>query len=130
VFPSAAAAAGTAAISFSTGSGTPMMPVEDGKISSKTQPNWLASMPGSPVAQLALPALTRTPVTRPPVAARCRRPTVTGAATTWLRVKSAAALAPPSQTASATSGLPEAFMPAVVEDQRKPRGREVLLIEL
>jgi len=48
---------------------------------------------------------------------------VTGAATSWLLVKQAAALAGVSQTASATSGLPLALMPALVEDQRKPRGR-------
>src|SRR5581483_5306137 len=46
------------------------------------------------------------------------------AATTWLLVNIAAAFAPPSQRARATSGLPEAFMPAVTADQRKPRGRE------
>ena len=101
-----------------------MMPVEEGKTSSKTQPNcsaramqvWRAApTPGSPVAQLALPALTRTAVTRPPVAARWRRPTITGAATTWLAVNRAAALAPEGQTASATSGLPLVLMPAVAE---------------
>jgi hypothetical protein len=37
----------------------------------------------------------------------------------------AAAFAPPSQTASPTSGLPEALRPAVTADQRNPRGREV-----
>jgi hypothetical protein len=56
-----------------------MMPVEDGKISSKTQPKASAtamqerrqaSMPGSPVAQLALPALTSTAETRPLLAVR------------------------------------------------------------
>src|SRR5581483_9900962 len=46
------------------------------------------------------------------------------AATTWLLVNIAAAFAPPSQRARATSGLPEAFMPAVTADQRKSRGRE------
>src|SRR5579875_920454 len=35
----------------------------------------------------------------------------------------AAALAPPSHTASARSGLPLALMPAVTADQRKPSGR-------
>jgi hypothetical protein len=103
--------------------------------SSKTQPKRLAtamqdwraaSRPGAPVAALALPALTRTAVTRPPVEARWRRPMVTGAATTWLAVKSAAAVAPVSQTARATSGLPLVLMPAVTEDQRKPRGRVVV----
>ncbi len=41
-----------------------------------------ASIPASPVAQFALPALTRTTATRPPVVERWRRPTRTGAATT------------------------------------------------
>src|SRR6202012_4911172 len=54
-----------------------------------------------------------------------------GAATTWLLVNMAATFAPPSHTASATSGLPEALSPAVTADQRKPSGRgcavEVLL---
>jgi hypothetical protein len=40
--PSAALARGIEATSFSMGSGTPMMPVEEGKTSSKTQPNSLA----------------------------------------------------------------------------------------
>src|ERR1700761_5033694 len=54
-----------------------------------------------------------------------------GAAATWLLVNMAAPFAPPSHTASATSGLPEALSPAVTADQRKPSGRgcavEVLL---
>ena len=112
-------------MSFSVGNGTPMMPVEDGKTSSKTQPNWSptamqllrqASRPACPVAQLALPALTMSAETLPPVAARCLRPMVTGAATTWLRVNRAAAVAPPVQMARATSGLPLALMPALTED--------------
>ena len=44
-----------------------------------------ASRPACPVAQLALPALTMRAVTLPPVAVRCLRPMVMGAATTWLR---------------------------------------------
>ena len=57
-----------------------MIPVEEGKTSSKMQWNssaaatqvWRqASMPASPVMQLALPELTRIAETRPPVAARC-----------------------------------------------------------
>jgi hypothetical protein len=116
-----------------------MMPVELGMISSKTQPmasaratqeRWQASMPGAPVAQLALPALTRTARTWLPVAARWERPTVMGAATSWLLVNMAAAGAGVSQTAMATSGVPEALRPAVAEDQRKPRGRLMSLIEI
>src|SRR5579885_421746 len=52
---------------FSTGSGTPITPVEQTKISSGGHPSrfaassavrWAASSPLGPVAQLALPALT------------------------------------------------------------------------
>ena len=124
-----------AASIFSTGSGTPMMPVEDGKTSSKRQRKVSAAvrqvsrharMPASPVAQLAFPALTRTMETRPPVAAMCRLPTVTGAATTWLRVHMAAALAPRGATAMARSGLPLCLIPAVTAPQPKPSGNVFL----
>src|ERR1700679_1253647 len=120
--PSAAFATGTAATSFSTGNGTPIIPVDDGKISSNTHPIasatatqllWQASMPGSPVAQLAFPAFTTTAETLPPVAAKCLRPTIIGAATTWLLVYITPASAGPSQTASARSGLPLALIPAL-----------------
>ena len=54
-----------------------------------------------------------------------------GAAATWLEVKLAAAVAPESQWAWATSGLPLALMPALTADQRKPRGRVgTVLIEV
>ncbi len=121
-------------MSLSAGRGTPMMPVDEGKTSSKTQPKCSAvavqerrqaSMPGSPVAQLALPELMRTAVTRPPLAARWLRPTMTGAATTWFEVNMAAALAPVGQRASARSGLPLALIPAVADAHWKPRGRLV-----
>jgi hypothetical protein len=69
-------------------------------------------------------AQIRKGIRRPPRSVRpIARPTITGAATTWLLVNIAAALAPPSHTASATSGLPEALMPAVTADQRNPSGR-------
>ena len=121
VLPTEAFNAGNAPTSFSMGSGTPMMPVEEGKTSSKRQPkvspaarqlSMQAFTPASPVAQLALPALTSTAETRPPVVSRCRRPTMTGAATTWLRVNMAAAVAPFGAMAMATSRLPLALMPA------------------
>ena len=91
VWPSEAATDGMAARTLAAGKGTPIMPVDDGKTSSKMQLKvsaaatqvWRqASMPASPVAQLALPALTRTTETLPPVAWRWVLPTVTGAATT------------------------------------------------
>jgi hypothetical protein len=47
---------------------------------------------------------------------------VSGAATSWFEVNIAAAIAGVSATANATSGLPLALMPAMAEDQRKPRG--------
>ena len=81
--PTAAGRCGSAARIFSAGSGTPMMPVDDGMTSSKRSPNVSAvavqissqaRMPGSPVAQFALPEFTTTAETRPPVAARCRFP--------------------------------------------------------
>src|SRR6202044_3134221 len=130
--PSAAFAMGTAATSFSTGSGTPIIPVDEGKISSNTHPNasatatqllWQASIPGSPVAQLALPAFTITALTLPPVAARCLPPPVMGAATTWLLVYITPASAGVSQADNARSGLPLALMPARTADQRNPSGR-------
>ncbi len=130
--PRVARSAGMALTIFSAGSGTPMIPVEEGKTSSKRQPRvWAAAlqvsiqarMPGSPVAQLALPALTRTAETRPPVDSRCLRPTVTGAATTWLRVNMATAFAPPGAKAAATSRFPLALIPALTAPHSKPSGK-------
>ena len=100
---SASRTAGNAATSFSAGSGTPIIPVEEGKTSCPSQPNvWdaarhtcsHAAIPIAPVAQFALPAFTATTRTRPPLRARCLRPTVIGAACTRLDVNIAAALAP------------------------------------
>ena len=88
-----AASSGSAAISFSAGSGTPMMPVEEGKTSSARQPKssprrrrWRARLasPAWPAAQLALPALMATTRTRPPVARRFSLSTISGAAITRL----------------------------------------------
>ena len=76
---------------LSSGSGTPMMPVEEGKISAAGTPRIFAAsrqtrsqaeMPARPVAQLALPEFTTSARIRPPVAASDARPTSTGAATT------------------------------------------------
>ena len=75
-----------------------------------TQP----SMPGPPVAQLALPELTSTAATRPPVDARWRRPTVTGAATTRLVVNMAAptaAVAIPPAPAPVAIAIPRSRLP-------------------
>ena len=134
VLPSEAFNSGIVATTFSAGKGTPMIPVEEGKTSSKMQPKLSAaatqvamqpSMPGSPVAQLALPELTSTAATRPPVDARCRRPTVTGAATTRVVVNMAAPTAAPASrtTAMARSRLPLALIPARTAPHWNPAGR-------
>src|SRR5271165_203987 len=110
---------------FSVGKGTPMIPVDDGKISADLPPSrcaaWLqvsrqARRPGCPVAQLALPELTRTARTRPLLFARAARPTSTGAATIRFLVKRAAAVARGSARISARSGLPLALIPAVTAE--------------
>ncbi len=129
--PRAAWIAGMAATTFSVGKGTPMMPVEEGKTSAGAQAKVAAAaaqvvsqaaMPAAPVAQLALPALTRTVRIRPPPVVRCLRPTVTGAATSWLLVNIAAALAPLGATATARSSLPLALIPALTAPHWKPSG--------
>jgi len=77
---------------FKTGSGTPMIPVEEGKTwagwifssrASSMQTLFAASSPCFPVAQLALPEFTINAWTWPREARRLLRPTVSGAATTW-----------------------------------------------
>src|SRR5690348_1690658 len=49
---------------------------------------------------------------------------MSGAATTWLRVNMAAAEAPSGAMASARSGLPLAFIPAVQDEKKKPFGSD------
>ena len=131
VSPSAAFSAGNAAITFSAGNGTPIIPVEEGKTSSKMQSKLSAaaaqvcthaSIPGCPVAQFAFPAFTSTAPTRPPVAARCRRPTVTGAATTWFFVNIAAPFAPLPPQPPPDPVLPLTLIPAFTAPQTKPCG--------
>src|SRR5882757_4925474 len=82
-----------------------------------------ASIPACPVAQFAFPAFTSTAPTRPPVPTRCRRPTVTGAATTWLLVNIAAACPLLVTTAAARSGLPLILIPAATAPHANPCGR-------
>jgi hypothetical protein len=119
-------------MTLSPGKGTPMIPVEEGKTSSKMQWKvsavatqvWMqASIPAWPVAQLALPAFTSRAPTRPPVARRWRWPTVTGAATTWFLVNIAAAFAGLSGIAIATSSFPLALIPAFTAPHLNPCGR-------
>src|ERR1017187_9275527 len=137
VLPTEAFSAGIAATTFSAGNGTPMMPVDEGMTSSKMQPKLSAaatqvamqpSTPAGPVAQLALPEFTSTAPTRPPVESKWRCPTVTGAATTRFDVYAAAptaqipAVSREVATATATSGLPLALIPALAAPQTNPPG--------
>ena len=126
-----ASRSGRAAASFSTGRGTPMIPVEEGNTSSARQPNRSAAAaqvaraalrPASPAAQLALPALMATTRTCPPVAFKCSLSIISGAAITRLEVNAAAALAGASATIIAKSVRPLAFSPALVAPKRKPKG--------
>src|ERR1700675_4658665 len=73
---------------LSTGKGTPIIPVEDGKTSAAATPSnlltsrqtrWQAFRPALAVAQLALPEFTITARTRPWLAAKDARPTLSGA---------------------------------------------------
>ncbi len=129
--PTLAASSGNAAISFSAGSGTPMIPVEDGNTSSARQTNVRATAaqvsraarrPASPAAQLAFPALMAATRTRPPVELKCSLSMINGAAITRFDVNAAAALAGASATIRAKSGRPLAFRPAFTAPNRNPLG--------
>src|SRR5271165_178988 len=118
---------------FSSGSGTPITPVEQTTSSCGWQPRCLAASetvrkaaawPAVPVAQLALPALTTNPRMRPLEAFRCWREISTGAATTRFCVKTAAAEAFTSLDKIARSSAPVFFRPQAVAAKRKPRGRD------
>src|ERR1700679_522321 len=131
--PTASRRAGKAARTFSTGSGTPMMPVEEGKTACGLQPKTLAAaaqhcsaaaMPVSPVAQLAFPELMSTVWTRPALAVRWRRSTMSGAAWILLVVYRAAAAAVSGAMMAERSTRPLALMPARTAPQRNPRGKE------
>src|SRR5947208_5229894 len=111
-----------------------MMPVEEGKTSeglilsrcaSSAQTLLQAPTPACPVAQLALPELTRTVRTCPPLLASERRPTSTGAATIRFFVNNAAAAALRSARISARSGLPLDLIPAVAEENLNPLGTKI-----
>src|SRR5579883_1924062 len=110
VVPREDAISGNAAIGFSAGSGTPIIPVEEGKTSCPSQWNVFAaaaqtcshaSIPICPVAQFALPAFT---------------------ATTRMLVNMAAAFAGASATATAKSALPLGLIPAFTAAKQKPSG--------
>jgi hypothetical protein len=98
---------------------TPMTPVEATSTSSASQPSARAVSaaissatlsPASPVHALAQPLLTTIAHAWPPVASRCSRDTMTGAATALLTVNTPAALAGRVEATTATS-LPLALMP-------------------
>ena len=112
------------------GSRSPMRPVEQTTTSPAATPSSRADVlggavgvleAGGPVHALAPPLLRTTASTRP--SATTVRDQVTGAASTRLLVKTAAAWwSGPSLTTSATSGRPEALRPAVTPAARNPRG--------
>src|SRR5579862_867084 len=117
---------------FSTGSGTPIMPVEEGKtacggicrsfaIAEQTPLQFRT--PVEPVAQLAFPEFTMRARMRPREARRNSRPTSMGAANTRLLVNNAAAVVPGTHSTSAKSGRPLALMPADAAEKRNPKGR-------
>ena len=112
-----------------------MIPVEEGKTSSAAQPKTSAAViqvaraaakPGSPAAQLALPALIATTRTLPPEARRFSLSIISGAAVTRLAVKAAAALAGASATMRAKSVRLLFLRPALVAPNLKPWGRRNL----
>ena len=118
---------------LSIGINSPMRPVEHTAISDTSTPKasavssaiFLASViPCAPLHALALPALKTAALSSfglPSLSAAWV--TFTGAATTRLRVKTAAASKRgPWLTTSAISGLPDGLMPAVVEAAEKPCG--------
>src|SRR5258705_4599265 len=118
---------------FSSGSGTPMTPVEQTNNSCGVQPSRFAASatvrsaaawPAAPVAQLALPAFTTTARMRPFDARRCSLEMRTGAATTRFCVKTAAADAGMSLERIARSSAPRVFKPHAVAAKRNPRGKD------
>src|SRR5271168_4107826 len=124
---------GKARRTFSSGSVTPITPVEHTKSSCGLYPRSFAASftvrsaaawPTAPVAQLALPALTTTARMRPLEDLRCWREITTGAATTKFCVKTAAAEAGTSLDKIARSSAPVFFSPQAVAAKRKPRGRD------
>src|SRR5260221_14686648 len=122
---------GSARRIFSSGSWTPITPVEHtnsscGAISMRRAASWLVRCatisPCAPVAQLALPALTTNARMRPFDSRRFFLESVTGAATTRFCVKTAAADAGTSLEISARSSAPVFFRPHAVAAKRNPLG--------
>ena len=132
---SAAFAAGSAATIFATGSGSMITPVENGSTCCGAQPSIAATaaqvasaaaMPAAPVPAFALPALTIS-ARMPPVCARWRRHTCTGAAQNRFCVKTPAAVVPGSNTASSTSSRCQFLIRGGGGAERDARDREQLV---
>src|ERR1700674_3506922 len=118
---------------LSSGSGTPMTPVEHTNNSCGAQPirfaasatvRTAAAWPAAPVAQLALPAFTTTARMRPFEVRKCSLEMRTGAATTRFCVKTAAADAGTSLEKRPRSSAPVFFKPQAVAAKRNPRGKD------
>src|SRR5581483_451783 len=118
----------------STGSNTPIIPVEEGNTSlgrsfssraASAQMLLQFRIPAPPVAQFALPEFTMTAPTRPLLFAIAVRPTSTGAATTRFLVNRADAAAVGSARIKPTSGFPLDLMPAVAAENLNPLGRKI-----
>src|SRR6266849_7131225 len=118
---------------FSSGSGTPITPVEHTNNSCGVQPSRFAASvtvrtaaawPALPVAQFALPAFTTTARMRPFDARRCSLEMRTGAATTRFCVNTAAAEAGASLERIARSSAPVFFKPQAVAAKRNPSGKD------
>src|SRR5258708_39384976 len=123
---------GSARRIFSTGTGTPITPVEQTNNSAGVSNMRRAassfvrcatSSPWPPVAQLAFPALTTTARMRPLDSRRFFFESTTGAATTRFCVKTAAAEALTSLDMRARSRAPVFFRPHAVAAKRNPLGR-------
>src|SRR4051794_21571841 len=84
--------------------------------------------PRLPVQTLAHPELVTQARRTPP--RMWSRPTMMGAPTTLLRVKTAAALAGTSDTRSARSGLPEALIPQCIAAARKPETEVIVALAM
>ena len=124
---SAAIASGRPAIRRSTGRGSMITPVENGRIAPASTPSnraaasqvlRAAASPGTPVPALALPVLMTNARIDPP--ARCSRHTWTGAAANRLRVKTPATLAPAASRITSRSLRFALRMPASVQPSSTP----------
>ncbi len=122
-----AARPGRAATIFSTGSGTPMTPVEPIRSESTGRPraspaardvSRTARIPTAPVQAFALPLFATIPRSRERV--RSAFPQTTGAAATLFRVKTTAETHGRSLTTSARSGFPDFLIPHDVPAPRNP----------